>query len=51
MVAIQEIHVSYTYYTFLVVGYGYNVQYQGSTGPGAMVTHVLLYVAVTSPWR
>eukprot|EP00039_Didymoeca_costata_P012855 m.187247 g.187247 ORF g.187247 m.187247 type:complete len:783 (+) comp15603_c1_seq4:121-2469(+) len=34
----QEIHVTYTYYTFLVVNYGYSVTYQGSTGPGAIVS-------------
>eukprot|EP01062_Namystynia_karyoxenos_P010762 TRINITY_DN13830_c0_g1_i2.p1 TRINITY_DN13830_c0_g1~~TRINITY_DN13830_c0_g1_i2.p1 ORF type:complete len:583 (+),score=65.77 TRINITY_DN13830_c0_g1_i2:85-1749(+) len=34
----QEIHVTYTYYTFLVIGYSsYSVVYGGPTGPGAIV--------------
>jgi hypothetical protein len=37
-----EIHVSYTYYTYLVLGYGFNTQYfdtggANSTGPGAVL--------------
>ena len=34
----QELHVSYTYYTRLVVGYGPDVTFGGLTGPGALVT-------------
>ena len=30
--------VTYTYYTFLVLGYGYNTVYGNRTGPGAMVS-------------
>ena len=33
----QELHVTYTYYTFLVVGYGDSVTYGGPTGPGALL--------------
>jgi hypothetical protein len=34
----QEIHVTYTYYTFLIVGYTDSVTYGGSTGPGYEVS-------------
>lgn len=34
----REIHVTYTYYTFLVVGYTPSVTYGGPTGPGAVVS-------------
>ena len=33
----RELHVTYTYYTFLVVAYGDSIAYGGSTGPGAVV--------------
>jgi hypothetical protein len=33
----QELHVSYSYYTRLMVGYGPDVTYGGLTGPGALV--------------
>jgi hypothetical protein len=33
----QEIHVMYTLYSFLVVGYGLDVYYGGTTGPGAVL--------------
>ena len=36
----QELHVTYTYYTMLVVGYGFNVRYGGATGPGAALAAV-----------
>lgn len=38
-----ELHVTYTYYTLLKVGYGFDVSFGGDTGPGALVT-------VASPW-
>ena len=34
----QELHVSYTYYTVLKVGYGVDVTFGGLTGPGTLVT-------------
>ena len=39
----REIHVTYTYYTFLVVGYGFDTRYfntggSNSTGPGALLS-------------
>mmetsp|Transcript_34143 Transcript_34143/g.102956 ORF Transcript_34143/g.102956 Transcript_34143/m.102956 type:complete len:948 (-) Transcript_34143:12-2855(-) len=39
----REIHVTYTYYTFLVVGYGFNTVYfdtggHNTTGPGAKLS-------------
>ena len=34
----QELHVSYTYYTYLRVGYGPDVTFGGPTGPGALVS-------------
>jgi hypothetical protein len=33
-----ELHVPYTYYTLLQVGYGFDVTFGGPTGPGALVT-------------
>lgn len=33
-----ELHVPYTYYTLLRVGYGVDVTFGGPTGPGALVT-------------
>ena len=33
----QEIHVTYTYYTFLVVGYTDSVTFGGATGPGMVL--------------
>eukprot|EP00759_Apiculatamorpha_spiralis_P003710 PhF_6_TR11721/c0_g1_i1/m.19116 len=34
----QELHVPYTYYTYLQVGYGVDTTFGGSTGPGVLVT-------------
>jgi hypothetical protein len=34
----QELHVSYSYYTRLMVGYGPDVTFGGLTGPGALVS-------------
>lgn len=34
----NELHVSYSYYTRLMVGYGPDVTFGGPTGPGALVT-------------
>jgi hypothetical protein len=33
----QELHVSYTYYTLLQVGYGNSTTFGGTTGPGAAI--------------
>ena len=33
----QELHVTYTLYTFLVLGYGVSTTYGGTTGPGALL--------------
>ena len=34
----RELHVPYTYYTFLKVGYGPDITFGGMTGPGTLVT-------------
>ena len=40
----RELHVPYTYYTLLRVGYGDDVTFGGPTGPGALVTE-------SNPWE
>ena len=43
----RELHVPYTLYTFLVVGYGYNTVYGNRTGPGALVSSATAFTSVS----
>ena len=43
----RELHVPYSYYTALKVGYGPDVAYGGLTGPGALVTPASPFTSIS----
>eukprot|EP00756_Hemistasia_phaeocysticola_P051771 Hpha_TRINITY_DN26949_c0_g1::TRINITY_DN26949_c0_g1_i1::g.24849::m.24849 len=43
----QEIHVTYTYYTFLCIGYGVDVTFGGPTGPGVILSAGKSFVSLS----